>query len=269
MHFFNWLRSILFRSDSVLHSAASDAKAPTPEEMQVARKRLDEMVAKAILGEIGGDAPDKRNRAASWWGGNFLGERDEAVPVCSRSGRTMHPVLQIRVDELPEVPTCFEGLALINLWMDLKSDSVWGARNGDGFTVRTYDDLKPLVPLGFGYRESSELPTFPVFWRETILEQPSWEDMVGELPQKVARARNDDWFFKSRYMSDRYDELCNSHPIKVGGWPTWIQGSDWPDNATFFFQVDSNDKGKLYLGDSGSFYIFRTEDGWEIRGDCF
>ena len=269
MPFFNRVRSLFSRSKSPPQRTFSDAEAPTPQEMQAALSRLDELATKAVLGEIGGGRPQKDNRATSWWGGNFLGAKDEAVPVCNCSGRTMHPVLQIRVDELPEAPTGFEGLSLINIWMDLQSDKYWSARNGDGFVVRAYADLNDLVPLGTGYRESPELPTLPIFWREAILEQPSWEDMAGEVPTNVARASAEDWFFNSRYLSDSYDELRSKYPVKVGGWPTWIQGSAWPMDAQFCFQVDSTDKGKLYLGDAGSFYVFRTVDGWEIRGDCY
>lgn len=242
---------------------------PTKQEMQSALSRLDELAKSAILGEIGGAKPHKENRASSWWGGNFLGGQDEDIPVCERSGRAMHPVLQIRVDELPEIPASFQGIALINIWMDLESSTFWGAENGNGFCVRTYTDMSALIPLGFGYRESSDLPTFPIFWRETLLEQPSWEDMADEVPPNVARASADDWFFKSKYSSDRYYELRSKHPIKVGGWPTWIQATSWPKNAQFFFQVDSTEKGKMLLGDAGSFYIFKTTDSWEIRGDCY
>jgi hypothetical protein len=104
---------------------ASTSEEPTSREMQSALKRLEELAAPALLGEIGWSKPEKGNRAKSWWGGNFLGEKDEVVPVCEQSGRIMHPVLQIRVDELPEVPPFFEGLALINIWMDLKSSTFW------------------------------------------------------------------------------------------------------------------------------------------------
>lgn len=269
MPFAEWMKSLFSRPQIQTKPAIPKAETPTPQEMQTALSRLDELAASAILGEIGGARPDKDNRATSWWGGNFLGAEDEDVPICNRSGRRMHPVLQIRVDELPEIPSGFEGLALLNIWMDLQSNTFWGAQNGDGFLIRTYKNLNDLVPLGVGFRESIELPSFPIYWRETILEQPGWEDMSVEVPTNVARAAKDDWFFKSKYLSDRYYELRSKYPVKIGGWPAWIQGSDWPKDAQFFFQVDSTDKGKLHLGDAGSLYIFQTVNGWEIRGDCY
>lgn len=269
MQFPDWIKSLFSKPVPQPNVTGTRTVDPTPQEMRDAVNRLDELATTAILGEIGGSKPQKENRAASWWGGNFLGMPNEDVPVCNKSGQAMHPVLQIRVDELPVIPPAFEGLALINVWMDLQSSTFWGAENGNGFLVRTYSDVGNLVPLGVGYRESSQLPIFPILWRETISEQPSWEDMVDEVPTNVARASADDWFFKSKYSSDRYYELRGKYPIKVGGWPTWIQGADWPKDALFFFQVDSTDKGKMFLGDAGSFYIFKTLDSWVIKGDCY
>lgn len=269
MSFLDRIKSLFSQSGPQPKVAGTKAVEPTQQELQTAVKRLNEMATIAILGEIGGSKPQKKNRAASWWGGNFLGAQDEDVPVCNKSGRAMHPVLQIRVDELPKIPLGFEGFAIINIWMDLQSSNFLGAENGNGFLVRTYTDINNLVPLGVGYRDSSDLPTFPIFWRETISEQPSWEDMADEVPTNVAQAAADDWFFDSKYSSDRYYELRSKYPIKVGGWPTWIQGADWPNDAQFLFQVDSTDKGKMFLGDAGSFYIFRTLDSWVIKGDCY
>lgn len=269
MAFLDWIKSLFSQPNSRTKPASAANVEPTPQEMQTALNRLDELATPAILGAIGGRKPQKENRATSWWGGNFLGSQDEEIPVCKQSGRTMHPVLQIRVDELPEIPDAFEGLALINIWMDLHSSSFWEAKNGNGFLVRTYTDIENLIPIGFGYRESADLPTFPIFWRETVIEQPSWEDMSEEVPTNVATASADDWFFKSRYTSDRYYELRCNHPVKLGGWPTWIQGASWPKDAQFFLQVDATEKGKMFLGDAGSFYIFKTPNSWEIRADCY
>ncbi|MBL4811202.1 MAG: hypothetical protein JKX69_02325 [Rhodobacteraceae bacterium] len=63
------------------------------------QNRLEERARMAVLGDIGGVRPEKDNRAKSWWDGDFLGAEREDLPVCVRSSRLMHPVLQIRVDE--------------------------------------------------------------------------------------------------------------------------------------------------------------------------
>ena len=92
----------------------AEAVEPTAQEMQSALVRLNEMATTAIFGELGGSKPEKEDRAASWWGGNFLGAANEDLPVCNQSGREMHPILQIQIDELREISKAFEGLALVS-----------------------------------------------------------------------------------------------------------------------------------------------------------
>ncbi|MBB3137769.1 uncharacterized protein YwqG [Rhizobium pisi] len=242
--------------------------ASSQAAMESALLMLQQMLRPAVFGEIGGERPEKDNRARSWWGGNFLGAEGEAVPVCEASGRPMHPLLQIRLDELAEALPAFSGIAFITIWMDLEDVPLDDAENGKGFAVRTYPAIAGLVPIGPGYRESDALPTFPVLWRASAPEQPSWDDIAFELPDRVAQSNDSDWFFKSRYATEanQHRRTC---PVKLGGWPTWIQGDNWPEDGEFCLQIDSNDKGRLYVGDAGSIYLFRTPGGWVIRSDFY
>lgn len=180
----------------------------------------------------------------------------------------MHPVLQIRVDELPEIPLDFKGLALINFWLDLHISAFRGGKNGNGFLLRTYTDIENLVPVGVGYRESSELPTLPVLWHETAREASTWDDMSGEVPAAMMNISSYDWVDDNKDTA-RVEQLREKYPIKLGGWPAWIQGSNWPKNAEFYFQVDATKKGSLSFGYGGSFYIFKTANTWEVRADSF
>ncbi|MGG6893738.1 DUF1963 domain-containing protein [Rhizobium sp. BR 315] len=269
MDVLRWLRSLIGVREPHDGSDVSQVKgSPTDEEMQLALRTLQQMVRPAVFGEIGGEKPQRNNRAASWWGGNFLGAEGEMVPVCEQSGRPMHPLVQIRVDELPETPPVFSGLALLNLWIDLENIPLNAAENGKGFAVRTYETISDLVAVGPGYRESADAPTFPVVWRTSGLEQPSWDDIAFEIPTNVARSSNSEWFFESQYavQTNKYRAAC---PVKLGGWPTWIQGENWPEDAEFCLQVDSTDKGHFHVGDSGSIYVFRTPRGWAIRSDFY
>ncbi|ACM25288.1 DUF1963 domain-containing protein [Agrobacterium rhizogenes] len=264
-----WLRSVVGirgrRDETYVPSVEG---SPTDLEMQSALHTLQQMVRLAVFGEIGGEKPQKDNRAASWWGGNFLGKEGEVVPVCEKSGRLMHPLVQIRVDELPEIPPALSKLALLTIWMDLEDIPLDDAENGKGFAVRTYPSTAGLVPIGPGYRESADLPTFPVLWRATALEQPSWDDIAFKIPDGVARSNQSEWFFESQYATEtnKYQRTC---PVKLGGWPTWIQGENWPEDAEFYLQIDSTDKGRFYVGDSGSIYLFQTPSGWVIRSDFY
>ncbi|GLR60659.1 DUF1963 domain-containing protein [Rhizobium indigoferae] len=269
MDVLGWLRSIagvLERRDEAKTPKVDGA--PTDPEIQSGLHTLQQMLRPAVFGEIGGEKPQKDNRAASWWGGNFLGAEDEVVPVCERSGRPMHPLIQIRMDELPVIPPALSTLALLNIWMDLEDIPLNDAENGKGFTIRTYPTIADLVPIGPGYRESVSLPTFPIIWRASALEQPSWDDLAFKIPTSVARPSSAEWFFESQYVTEtsKHRGTC---PVKLGGWPTWIQGENWPESAEFCLQIDSTDKGRFYVGDAGSIYLFRTPESWAIRSDFY
>ena len=142
---FHWLKSLFQPSQETAVETIDSDTPPTAAEIQAASLRLDELVKLAIFGEIGDAEPDENNRARSWWGGNFLGAKGETVPVSKAFGHEMHPLLQIRVDELPEIPPAFSGLALITIWLDTVELDLFDndTNNSDGFffCVRTYTSL--------------------------------------------------------------------------------------------------------------------------------
>lgn len=156
---------------------------------------------------------------------------------------------------------------MLTFWMDLKTPDWWEGSNGSFFCVRTYPSLDGLVALGPGYREKhAALPAFPVKWLPGMVrgEVPSWEDFAGKVPQRVARSSESDWFFDHTGTENNYEAI-----LKVGGWPQWIQGGQWPKGTEFAFQINSNDKGRLGFGDAGSIYFFRDGSNWQMRSDCY
>lgn len=242
---------------------------PTLAEIQKAINKLNEMSIIAVFGQPSNEKPSKNNRLKSWWGGNFLGSIGESVPVCKSSGRLMHPILQIKVDELSYVPDVFKEFDLISLWMDIEADVISGSTNGSVFTVRTYDKTDNLVPLGHGYRQSHVLPTFPVIWSNALLDQPDWDDFSDEILESVAISDCHDWFFQNKIREQQTNSLSENHFIKLSGWPNWIQGSDWPNEDDFFLQIDTNVKGKFAPCGGGSIYLFKSACDWQIRHDFF
>ena len=236
-------------------------------DVQAALECLDRMVKPAIFADLGDRvAPD--GRITSLWGGGFFGAAGEAVPVSSSTGRPMRPLVQIRMDELPQVPPCFAGVALLTLWIE--EDAVFADDDGagSGFVIRTYATLDGLLPVGAAPSGGKALPILPISWCAPVPEQPHWDDIVGHLPNAVVDADDETWFFESRYaaVTDKLYETC---PVKLGGWPNWIQNCNWPAVAEFCFQVNATDKGELSLGDGGSVYFFRTARGWVSRADCY
>lgn len=206
-------------------------------------------------------------------GGNFLGHPDEGIPVCQETGRTMRPLLQVLTSDLPAELNPFPESALVNIrinediWADPLAD-LWEGQCPAVFCVREYAGTEGLVPVGPGYRElrasRAKHIGFPVRFEKVAAEKPSWEDFATQVPRRVAQSFESDWFFE--------DGTPDLPPfiVKFGGWPQWIQGSEWPGKAEFLFQIDYSDELSLGFGDGGSVYFFRSEDGsLRFSGDCF
>lgn len=213
----------------------------------------------AISGGLGGARLDP-TRAASSWGGNFHALPDETPPR-TPDGQPMHPLLQIRTDELPQALPALHDIALLSLWVAPDAD-LWDAVENTDFAVRTYPDIETLTPLP----AAGPYPALPLFWAETGPEPPTWDDILDHLPDTIA-AGSADWFFDSSQV-ETANRLQAAYPIKLGGWPQWIQGAQYPADAQFCLQIDANDKGGLKLGDDGSLYLFRSRTGWLLLADC-
>jgi uncharacterized protein YwqG len=247
------------------------AVPPTPSEARQADDLLERSLRAAVFGELGGFRPESTEREGSWWGGCALAQTGQDIPT-GRSGNPMQPVLQIRCDDVGMDIPGLEGVALLVFWLDLDGN-MFEAVEGTDFAVFTYPGLDDLVPIGPGYKETDRLSVLPIRWRDPIPQQPSWDDMAGKLPERVAWSDTIEWFHDNP-LNKAAEELQVECPVKVGGWPTWIQGSQWEGKEAteaFVLQIDSSDKGRLYLGDSGSLYLFREKasGAWHMRTDCF
>ncbi len=230
-----------------------------PELRAEAVRIVTAMHRPATVAQVGGFRPST-DPATSRWGGGFLSRADEPWPICALSGRPLRAILQIRCDELPVRPAALDGVALLTFWFDTFGDDWWDQPNGRGFLVRTYDTLDGLVMTPPPDDFESELGLFPVRWQPATMDRPSWEDRaipLREIPLPVVRDLDDDWF----------NEMPHAYETKVGGWPSWTQGGK--DGDGFVFQVCSNDKGRLLLGDNGSVYLFKSGADWHMFGDCY
>lgn len=242
-----------------------ETREPTAEEWQIAKDNLDKARRNASFAELGGFRPNKDNRHTSWWGGNFLGQQNETVPVCKESGRVMHPVLQVRTDELQYCPDQLSNVALLTVWFDLEATGLIEASNGYGFEVRTYRTLTDLVPLGPGYREHDSFPTFPIKWHGLEGDLPDWETFEG-APEMVCRSSESDWFY-DHPSRDRHAELQQTMPVKIGGYDQWWQSPQYIEDGEYVFFMDSTMRGQFRFVAGGNGNIFKTPDGWELRVD--
>ncbi|GAB3957392.1 hypothetical protein GCM10028805_50020 [Spirosoma harenae] len=218
---------------------------------------------KAIRMKVGGFRP-LDTPYASWFGRVLLGQPDELWPLSN--GKPMLPLCQINLQEFPFKPELVQDIAFITLFIDADTTPVSGNPNGAGWILRTYTSLEDLIPI--------VQPTFvsaikPFQMAPEIIDAdfPMLEDCPIALPAS---------------LEDDYDDLFpNTDGIKLGGWPTLIQGEiDWPPlnqhstTPTFAFQIDSVEKAHWQWGDNGVAYFGRDsaigqESEWTFSWQCY
>lgn len=230
----------------------------TPQEIiSSAFDAIDKHLRSASIAHIGGFRPSD-DPLSSWFGGHFLGLDFESWPA--NENGPMLPLLQVRTDELPYLPSQLKDIALFTVFIDRKELPVGAAKNGNHWVIRTYKTIDALVLLS--PPKDSRLRPFPIGWSLAENEGPQWDDAWGLHDLSAFNELDDsiDLFY------DRYHQ--HSH-TKIGGWPSYIQ-SDIYDPDRFVFQIGSEEKPKWMWGDNGNGYFYFDEDGeWLLLWDCY
>jgi uncharacterized protein YwqG len=171
-------------------------------------------------------------------------------------------VCQINLTEAPFVPELLRDIALMTIFVDMKSRQL-GRENGDGWLLRAYNQLESLRPL--------TTPTGATVPRgfearfDLAYDQPVYDDPEMSFPEGFTR--------------NNRERLENVHRTKIGGYASNIQSDQWwhwlpdehaleshPARPRYCFQIDSESKVGLCWGDSGCLYFARgTTPGYESR----
>jgi hypothetical protein len=220
---------------------------------------LDELRRPASLAEIGGFRPPE-DPLASWAGRVRVAAAGEGWP--ETAGEPMLALAQINLREAPFVPAPLEELALVTLFVGPRNLPV-AEPNGTNWALRAYRSLDELVPVaepeppraGDPKARKGEKPTYqalPVRWQR-IDDHPGREDVPFD-------------------RRDEYDALGDDVPtaaggLKLGGWPTCVQGPvSWhhAQEAEYAFQVDTMPRIGFEVGFGGALYVARSGDDWVI-----
>jgi uncharacterized protein YwqG len=216
---------------------------------------------RAIVLEVGGFCPPD-NPLASWFGRVAVARRGEEWP--KMNGAPMHALCQINLADLPFRPPRLADIEMITLFVgpeDLPSDSP----NGENWCLRAYRDLSELLTIQ-PPDTGSRIRAFPMRPKVIGEDFPCREDIPIDLPEDV---------------DEHYYDLFENVPgIKLGGWPTLLQGEIFwaplnkhPAAPEFVFQVDSSEKAGWSWGHSGVGYFGRgttpaNEDEWALAWEC-
>lgn len=220
-------------------------------EWQAARAAVLAQARAAMVFRVGGARPPD-SRAASWWGGNFIAEPPRPGLV---------PLVQLRAADLPPDSAALVGADYLLVWLDP------GAVGDEALEIETHaaPDPTSLPPTERACRMAGALATLPLLPERAGPQLPHWEDLdQSQVPAAMRGARDTSWLFDAPQIVPEDEE-----PVTVGGWPQWIQGSGWPEAGEFVMEIRSSEKGRLNVGDAGSFYLFRGPQGWRVLFDCF
>lgn len=194
------------------------------------------------------------NKLVSCTGGTFFGIRGEKWPT-TQSGEPLIPWLQVVCTDMKNVYGAFYNRKAVCFYInhDLETYEATSAVDDTDFVVREYslnDDLFPLVrpPQLKGY------PFHQVDWKRDK-DYPAISSYCELFDDNV------------------YASLCkmkqfkfeNRSGIKIGGWPTPIQGrQEYPGSCDL--QIDMTEN--YTYGDSGIGYLTRTGNHWYVNFDC-
>lgn len=239
-----------------------------PEEMAAAIPIYRAHLKRGVLAAR--RMPEPSDPAASRWGGPLLAKAGAAPPCCRVRGVPLEPLLQIRFDGELQRPPVLQDAALLTLWFDPDAGKAsYGPENGSGFLIETFpslDGLAPLPPQGPGF-----FPAQSLSWSPSVETPPSWDDLEPHLPPAVRDGPLEDCeeWLDDGHERRIFDAASEGRPVLLGGWPQWIQSSNWPEGSEFAFQISWTKEGRFQIGDTGSCYFFRRGDAWLMTWDSY
>lgn len=170
---------------------------------------------------------DEPPRDGSKIGGTFLWPKDEPWPVCDVD-RALHlvPVLQLRVDDFPEIGFPPGKDLLQVLWCPREHERCW-AKPFLFWRQRqaVHDPLSEMPRDEMAYPRYVPLPCrlFP----ERVTELPSVHEL-GPLLEKLKEWNEREHKFPGKNMESEYAVATPQVGWKIGGWPHWLQAPRVP-----------------------------------------
>ncbi len=214
---------------------------------------LDQLLRPSSVAQIGGFRPPDFS-TTSWFGGTGVGLPGETLP--DFQSKSMFPLLQVNVTELPYVPPQLEKTKLFIVFLN-RSEIPFGKPNGEGWLIREYDALDSLVPLPPSSEPAFVRP-FPIKWNLNTNDPPGWE-IAGNLinmSELYKSAAAEELFFK------KYQGVPDT---KIGGYPYEIQHGNFGENE-FVFQIGSEEKPRWMWADNGIGYFLKDMQGnWKFE----
>ena len=214
----------------------------------------------------------------SWIGRVFLCKENEIEErPKDNNGRTMYPVAQFYLANLPYLPEALKKFEYITVFMgedfpeyNVEDEGV--SKNGDGWILRTYTKDDILVKNEY-LRDDNICPdSYPLIAKLNDKDFPVWdgggldfevEDEICELEEEydeeLDKEKNEE------DILDYYSDIATNHSYlhKFGGYPSYCQsglGLEAIKDYHFMFQISSDEVARYNIVDSGSLMFFYNEN---------
>ena len=225
----------------------------------------------------------------SWIGRVFLCKENEVEDrPKDNKGRTMYPIAQFYLANLPYLPETLKKFEYITVFMgedfpeyNVEDEGV--SKNGDGWILRTYTKDDILVKNEY-LRDDNICPdSYPLIAKLNDKDFPIWdgggldfevEDEICELEEEydeeLDKEKNEE------DILDYYSDIATNHSYlhKFGGYPSYCQsglGLEAIKDYHFVFQISSDEVARYNVVDSGSLMFFynENEDKWVMYYDFY
>lgn len=183
----------------------------------------------------------------------------EDWPTCSNCKQPMQLFVQLNLSELPEPLQNHFGTGLIQLFYCTSTEPLC-EDDCEAYFPFSASVVVRLVAPESGKNEiviPDIVNYFParqiIGWEACAPEWPMWEEAEDGLTEAGVTLSAEEMEF----LDDCRPELGD----KVGGWPHWIQGVEYPNcplcdtTMHYVFQIDSDDHLPHRFGDSGCGHI--------------
>ena len=225
----------------------------------------------------------------SWIGRVFLCKENEIEErPKDNNGRTMYPVAQFYLANLPYLPETLKKFEYITVFMgedfpEYNEEDEGVSKNGDGWILRTYTKDDILVKNEY-LRDDNICPdSYPLIAKLNDKDFPVWdgggldfevEDEICELEEEydeeLDKEKNEE------DILDYYSDIATNHSSlhKFGGYPSYCQpglGLEAIKDYHFVFQISSDEVARYNIVDSGSLMFFynENEDKWVMYYDFY
>ena len=225
----------------------------------------------------------------SWIGRVFLCKENEVEErPKDNKGRTMYPVAQFYLANLPYLPETLKKFEYITVFMgedfpEYNEEDEGVSKNGDGWILRTY--TKDDILFKNEYLRDDNICPDPYPLKSKLINDdfPIWDgggldfeiedeicDLEEEYDEELDKEKNEE------DILDYYSNIATNHSYlhKFGGYPSYCQpglGLEAIKGYHFVFQISSDEVARYNIVDSGSLMFFynENEDKWVMYYDFY